>query len=59
MEHHVLLVEPTHEEAGHRAGQPTGTAARSIFVRTKLGADRVASQLRESGIMAGPDPWRV
>ncbi len=51
MEHHVLLVEPTHKklitaQVANRAGRTL------IFVRTKLGADRVALQLRDAGVLA-------
>ncbi len=51
MEHHILLIDPTHKkqitaEAANRSGRTV------IFVRTKLGADRVADQLRESGVFA-------
>jgi superfamily II DNA/RNA helicase len=51
MEHHVLLIDPIHKkvitaEVANRVGRTV------VFVRTKLGADRVASQLREQGVMA-------
>jgi len=51
MEHHVLLIEPQHKkvitaEVANRAGRTV------VFVRTKLGADRVALQLREQGVLA-------
>ncbi|MEO3938399.1 DEAD/DEAH box helicase [Dermatophilaceae bacterium Soc4.6] len=51
MEHHVLLIDPQHKkvitaEVANREGRTV------IFVRTKLGADRVAEQLREQGVMA-------
>ncbi|MCE1178516.1 MAG: DEAD/DEAH box helicase [Micrococcales bacterium] len=51
MEHHVILVEPTHKkvitaEVANREGRTV------VFVRTKLGADRVAEQLREAGVFA-------
>jgi superfamily II DNA/RNA helicase len=51
MEHHVLLVDPIHKkvitaEVANRAGRTV------VFVRTKLGADRVALQLREQGVFA-------
>jgi superfamily II DNA/RNA helicase len=51
MAHHVLLVDPADKkrvtaEVANRAGRTI------VFVRTKLGADRVAGQLRESGVLA-------
>ncbi|WP_168581886.1 DEAD/DEAH box helicase [Gephyromycinifex aptenodytis] len=51
MDHHILLVEPQHKkvvtaEVANREGHTI------IFVRTKLGADRVALQLREQGVFA-------
>jgi len=51
MEHHVLLIDPQHKkvitaEVANREGRTV------IFVRTKLGADRVALQLREQGVLA-------
>ena len=51
MEHHVLLIDPKHKktitaEVANRAGRTM------VFVRTKLGADRVAHQLREQGVFA-------
>jgi superfamily II DNA/RNA helicase len=51
MEHHVLLIEPVHKkvitaEVANREGRTV------VFVRTKLGADRVAQQLREQGVFA-------
>jgi superfamily II DNA/RNA helicase len=51
MEHHVLHIDPKHKKAltaelANREGRTV------VFVRTKLGADRVAEQLREAGIMA-------
>ena len=53
MEHRVLLIEPSMKKTltAQISGRPGKTL---IFVRTQLGADRVAGQLRESGIMAGP-----
>ncbi|HKG51013.1 MAG TPA: DEAD/DEAH box helicase [Actinomycetales bacterium] len=49
MEHHVWLVRPN-----HKAPLTAALAARAgrtvVFVRTKLGADRVAEQLREQGV---------
>ena len=51
MEHHVVLIDPMHKkvitaEVANRAGRTL------VFVRTKLGADRVAQQLREQGVLA-------
>ena len=51
MDHHILAVEPAHKapvtaEIASREGRTV------VFVRTKLGADRVAGQLREQGISA-------
>jgi superfamily II DNA/RNA helicase len=51
MEHHVLLIDPMHKkpitaEVANREGRTV------VFVRTKLGADRVATQLREAGVFA-------
>jgi superfamily II DNA/RNA helicase len=51
MHHHVLLVEPADKkvmtaEVANRSGRTV------VFVRTKLGADRVAQQLREQGVLA-------
>jgi superfamily II DNA/RNA helicase len=51
MEHHVLLIDPVHKktitaEVANREGRTV------VFVRTKLGADRVALQLREQGVFA-------
>ncbi|HET8617266.1 MAG TPA: DEAD/DEAH box helicase, partial [Actinomycetales bacterium] len=51
MSHHVWLVKPA-----HKGPLTTALAARRgrtvVFVRTKLGADRVAAQLREQGVRA-------
>ncbi|HEY9294711.1 MAG TPA: DEAD/DEAH box helicase, partial [Microlunatus sp.] len=52
MEHFLLPVAPADKrpitaEIANRDGRTV------IFVRTQLGADRVAEQLRESGVMAG------
>jgi superfamily II DNA/RNA helicase len=51
MRHHVLLVEPAHKKVitAEVANRPGRTL---VFVRTKLGADRVAQQLREQGVLA-------
>jgi superfamily II DNA/RNA helicase len=51
MDHHILLIDPQHKksitaEVANRAGRTL------VFVRTKLGADRVAEQLREQGVFA-------
>ena len=51
MDHLVLHVEPNHKavvtaEIANREGRTV------IFVRTKLGADRVAGQLRQAGVAA-------
>ncbi|MDN5795211.1 MAG: DEAD/DEAH box helicase [Intrasporangium sp.] len=51
MEHLALLIDPVHKkpvtaELANRAGRTL------VFCRTKLGADRVARQLREQGVMA-------
>src|ERR1019366_5323748 len=51
MDHHILLIDPMHKksitaEVANRAGRTL------VFVRTKLGADRVAEQLREQGVFA-------
>ncbi len=51
MAHHLFLVEPQHKKVV--TAELTARPGRTIvFARTKLGADRVASQLREAGIMA-------
>src|SRR5699024_10867320 len=60
MEHHVFLIDPQHKKPitatiANRSGRTV------VFVRTKLGADRVALQLRECGAFAaalhgGPNP---
>jgi len=51
MDHHILLIDPQHKksitaEVANRDGRTL------VFVRTKLGADRVAEQLREQGVFA-------
>jgi superfamily II DNA/RNA helicase len=51
MDHHILLIDPQHKksitaELANREGRTL------VFVRTKLGADRVAEQLREQGVFA-------
>jgi len=51
MEHHLLVIDP-----GHKQSLTAELASRDgrtiVFVRTKLGADRVATQLRDRGVMA-------
>lgn len=51
MSHHILIVKPR-----DKAPVTNAIAARDgrtiVFVRTQLGADRVAEQLRESGVKA-------
>jgi Superfamily II DNA and RNA helicases len=51
MEHHVLLIDPQHKKliTAEVANRPGRTL---VFCRTKLGADRVAGQLREQGVLA-------
>ncbi|MGC5583665.1 DEAD/DEAH box helicase [Ornithinimicrobium sp. W1665] len=51
MEHHLFLVHPHHKRpiTAAIANRPGRTI---VFCRTKLGADRVALQLRESGVFA-------
>ncbi len=51
MAHHALLIEPRDKkivtaEVANREGRTV------IFSRTKLGADRIASELREQGVLA-------
>ena len=51
MDHHILLIDPQHKksitaEVANRGGRTL------VFVRTKLGADRVAEQLRDQGVFA-------
>ena len=51
MEHHILLIDPKHKKA--ITAEVANTEGRTlVFVRTKLGADRVAEQLREQGVFA-------
>lgn len=53
MSHHVLVVKPKAKAPVTAA--IAGQDGRSIaFVRTQLGADRVADQLREAGVRAEP-----
>jgi len=52
MEHHLVYVAP-HDKStltAEIAGRPGRTV---VFVRTQRGADRVAEQLRDAGVMAG------
>jgi superfamily II DNA/RNA helicase len=52
MAHHVLHILPHDKNA--MTAEIAGRAGRTlIFVRTQRGADRVAEQLREQGVMAG------
>jgi len=51
MEHHILLIDPKHKKA--ITAEVANSEGRTlVFVRTKLGADRVAEQLREQGVFA-------
>ncbi len=52
MDHTVLVIEPSMKKTltARITGRPGKTL---VFVRTQLGADRVAQQLREAGILAG------
>ncbi len=51
MDHHILLVDPAHKKVvtAHVANRGGNTI---VFARTKLGADRIALQLREQGVFA-------
>ncbi|MDX6320790.1 MAG: hypothetical protein QOF52_648 [Propionibacteriaceae bacterium] len=52
MEHHLLHVLP--HDKNQLTAEIAGRQGRTVvFVRTQRGADRVAEQLRESGVMAG------
>lgn len=51
MEHRVFLVHP-HDKKTVTAQIANRSGRTLVFVRTKLGADRVALQLRESGVFA-------
>ncbi|UJH71283.1 DEAD/DEAH box helicase [Ornithinimicrobium sp. INDO-MA30-4] len=51
MDHHVFLVHP-HDKKSVTAAIANREGRTVVFVRTKLGADRVALQLRESGVFA-------
>ncbi|MDN5803151.1 MAG: DEAD/DEAH box helicase [Microlunatus sp.] len=52
MEHHVLLVRPA--DKAKLTAEIAGRDGRTVvFVRTQLGANRIAEQLREAGVLAG------
>ncbi len=51
MEHHLFLVHP-HEKKEITAAIANRQGRTVVFVRTKLGADRIATQLREAGVFA-------
>ncbi|WP_062208883.1 DEAD/DEAH box helicase [Streptomyces sp. NBRC 109706] len=51
MSHHVLVVKPR-DKAPLTAAIAGGEGRTIVFVRTQLGADRVAGQLREAGVRA-------
>ncbi len=51
MEHHLLVIEPAHKQS-LTAELASRDGRTIVFVRTKLGADRVAGQLRERGVLA-------
>ena len=51
MEHHVFLVHP-HDKKPITAAIANRPGRTVVFCRTKLGADRIATQLRESGVFA-------
>ncbi|MCT2589506.1 DEAD/DEAH box helicase [Streptomyces sp. N2-109] len=51
MSHHVMVVKPR-DKAPVTAAIAARKGRTLIFVRTQLGADRVAEQLRESGVRA-------
>ncbi|WOP18923.1 DEAD/DEAH box helicase [Raineyella sp. LH-20] len=52
MEHHLVLVKPEHK-ATVTAELANRTGRTIVFARTQKGADRIAGQLREAGVMAG------
>jgi superfamily II DNA/RNA helicase len=53
MSHHVLLIDPRDKKA--LTAELTNRSGRTVvFVRTQLGADRVARELRERGVLAAP-----
>ncbi|WP_327402962.1 DEAD/DEAH box helicase [Streptomyces sp. NBC_01288] len=51
MSHHILIVKPK-DKAPVTAAIASRKGRTIIFVRTQLGADRIAEQLRESGVKA-------
>jgi superfamily II DNA/RNA helicase len=51
MEHHLLVVEPTQKQA-LTAELASRDGRTIVFVRTQRGADRVAGQLRDRGVLA-------
>ncbi|MGW7789447.1 DEAD/DEAH box helicase, partial [Streptomyces tricolor] len=51
MSHHILIVKPK-DKAPVTAAIASRKGRTIIFVRTQLGADRVAEQLREAGVKA-------
>ncbi|MFD8571147.1 DEAD/DEAH box helicase [Streptomyces sp. NPDC059639] len=51
MSHHILIVKPK-DKAPVTAAIAARKGRTIIFVRTQLGADRIAEQLRESGVQA-------
>ncbi|WP_156723508.1 DEAD/DEAH box helicase [Streptomyces apocyni] len=51
MTHHILIVKPR-DKAPVTAAIAARKGRTIIFVRTQLGADRIAEQLRESGVRA-------
>ncbi|MET8982095.1 DEAD/DEAH box helicase [Streptomyces sp. NPDC004539] len=51
MSHHILIVKPK-DKAPVTSAIASRKGRTIIFVRTQLGADRVAEQLRESGVKA-------
>ncbi|GHE91423.1 hypothetical protein GCM10018772_14370 [Streptomyces fumanus] len=51
MSHHILIVKPK-DKAPVTAAIASRKGRTIIFVRTQLGADRVADQLREAGVKA-------
>ncbi len=51
MEHHLLLIDPQHKK--QLTAMITARPGRTVvFARTKLGSERIARQLRESGVAA-------
>jgi superfamily II DNA/RNA helicase len=51
MDHHLLVIEPAHKQS-LTAELASRDGRTIVFVRTKLGADRIATQLRDRGVMA-------